>query len=159
MNTTEGGPNDTHTGTRDSRAIPVRDVVGYFLQRDDAEGPDADVSNMKLQKLLYLAQGNYLAATGTRLFDEAVLAYDHGPVVYDVLKAYQGTNVALVRCGFNPPASLKPAPPTSKTSSTAYGSDGAATQPAPFATSPTAKTPGRTTTFKVNGTPGSRTQQ
>ncbi|MFS0701275.1 Panacea domain-containing protein [Cellulomonas sp. 179-A 4D5 NHS] len=77
--------------------VPVLDVVGFLLARDSELGDDADVSPMKLQKLLYLAQGNYLAATGRRLFDEDVLAYDHGPVIYAPYAQYRGLATPIVR--------------------------------------------------------------
>ncbi len=41
---------------------------------------DTDVSNLRVQKLLYYAQGHYLAAKGIPLFDEAIQAWSHGPV-------------------------------------------------------------------------------
>lgn len=79
--------------------VPVSDVVDYFLRRDDELGDDADVSPMKLQKLLYLAQANYLGATGGRLFDDDVLAYEHGPVVYAPYDTFRGLRTAIVRAG------------------------------------------------------------
>ena len=35
---------------------------------------DTDVSNLRVQKLLYYAQGHYLATKGIPLFDEAIQA-------------------------------------------------------------------------------------
>lgn len=40
-----------------------------------------DMTQMKLNKLMYLAQAQYLAATNHRLFRERLEAYKHGPVV------------------------------------------------------------------------------
>ena len=53
----------------------------------------SDLSNMKLNKLLYYAEGHYLKQTGKSLFDERIMAWQHGPVVrevYDVYKKYSG---------------------------------------------------------------------
>ena len=86
--------------------VDVADVVDYFLRRDDAEGPDADVTPMKLQKLLYLAQANYLASTGQRLFDENLLAYKDGPVVRKVWREYRGTATTLVHSGIHAPTQV-----------------------------------------------------
>lgn len=72
--------------------IDVRDVVRFFLA-EDAGRDDPDVTPMKLQKLLYFAQANYLASTGRRLFDEPMDAYFHGPVVYRVTKMYSGRQI------------------------------------------------------------------
>ena len=40
-----------------------------------------DLTNMKLNKLLYFAQGYYLKKYGRPLFDNAIEAWEHGPVV------------------------------------------------------------------------------
>ena len=63
--------------------------VARYIIALDSERPEPDVTQLKLQKLLYLVQANYLAATGRRLFAEPVEAFDHGPVVYSVFKRYQ----------------------------------------------------------------------
>ncbi len=54
-----------------------------------AQASHADRSNLKLQKLLYYAQGHYLAATGEPLFDEPLEAWSHGPVVSDVYHMFK----------------------------------------------------------------------
>lgn len=72
--------------------LPVSDVARYFVQLD-ALREDPDVTPMKLQKLLYLAQANYLASTGRRLFDEPVEAYRHGPVVHRAWKMFPGKQI------------------------------------------------------------------
>jgi uncharacterized phage-associated protein len=63
-----------------SKAI---DVGKYFLSRVDDESGDS-ISNLKLQKLLYYAQGFHLAAYDEPLFPERIEAWAHGPVVPDV---------------------------------------------------------------------------
>ena len=63
-----------------------------------AEAEDAEVTNLKLQKLLYFAQGHHLAEFGTPLFDEPVQAWSHGPVVrtvYRHLKHFGSDDVVL----------------------------------------------------------------
>jgi uncharacterized phage-associated protein len=54
-----------------------------------AEAEDADLSNLKLQKLLYYSQGRHLALHHAPLFGEPVEAWAHGPVVADVYHAYK----------------------------------------------------------------------
>lgn len=50
---------------------------------------DADlISNLKLQKLLYYAQGCFLALTDRPLFREDILAWEHGPVIEKVYRNY-----------------------------------------------------------------------
>lgn len=47
------------------------------------------ISNLKLQKLLYYAQGCSLAVTGKPLFDDSIVAWQHGPVVESVYREYK----------------------------------------------------------------------
>ena len=47
----------------------------WFTQWADFN--DADLTNMKLQKLLYYAQGHYLAFFGEPLFEEELEAWSH----------------------------------------------------------------------------------
>lgn len=61
----------------------------YFNQiRMDEEDADL-ISNLKLQKLLYYAQGSFLAIKGVPLFNEKILAWEHGPVVREVYMEYK----------------------------------------------------------------------
>jgi uncharacterized phage-associated protein len=54
------------------------DIARYFLAIQDEE---ETITNLKLQKLLYYAQGFHLALTGKPLFAEQIKAWVHGPVV------------------------------------------------------------------------------
>lgn len=49
-----------------------------------------DLTNMKINKLLYFAQGHYLSKYGKPLFDDGIEAWDHGPVIPAVYSAYKG---------------------------------------------------------------------
>lgn len=49
-----------------------------------------DMTQMKLNKLMYLAQAQYLAATNHRLFRERLEAYKHGPVVPSLRTRFSG---------------------------------------------------------------------
>ena len=72
--------------------IPLHDaqeVADYFLALVDGESGD-DLTNLKLQKLLYYAQGIHLALRGEPLFPQDVEAWDHGPVVPSVYHRYKG---------------------------------------------------------------------
>jgi uncharacterized phage-associated protein len=63
-----------------------------------AAGDESDMTNLKLNKLLYLAQGTHLARTGHVLFDEDIEAWTYGPVVPSVYQRYKvcGKNVIAV---------------------------------------------------------------
>jgi uncharacterized phage-associated protein len=68
----------------------AQDVANYFIWRvnqDDEYGEN--VTNLKLQKLLYYAQGFSLAWDSQPLFPEAIEAWAHGPVVRPLYFRYQ----------------------------------------------------------------------
>lgn len=56
------------------------DAAKFFLTIFD-ENTGELVSNLKLQKLLYYAQGFHLAMYNTPLFEDKIEAWAHGPVV------------------------------------------------------------------------------
>jgi uncharacterized phage-associated protein len=64
-------------------------IARYFLSIPDEDAGEL-VSNLKLQKLLYYAQGYYIAThgVGTPLFPEKIYAWKHGPVVKYVYNNY-----------------------------------------------------------------------
>jgi uncharacterized phage-associated protein len=64
------------------------DVANYFLKRQDSEAGDL-MSNMKLQKLAYYAQGFHLALRGEPLFGEPIEAWEHGPVCVPLYHEYK----------------------------------------------------------------------
>jgi len=47
------------------------------------------ITNLKLQKLLYYAQGWYLALDGETLFSNQIEAWVHGPVVPDIYRLFK----------------------------------------------------------------------
>jgi uncharacterized phage-associated protein len=62
-------------------------VARLFLSITDPE--DNDVSNLKLQKLCYYAQGLCSAMRGAPLFRDRIEAWDHGPVVPSLYHQYK----------------------------------------------------------------------
>ena len=73
------------------------DVANYFLKTQDTEAGDL-MTNMKLQKLVYYAQGFYLAMTDTPLFNEPIEAWTHGPVcvpLYYMYKEYESGAIPI----------------------------------------------------------------
>ncbi len=65
-----------------------RTVAKYFLALVDEESGDS-LSNLKLQKLVYYAQGIHLALFDTALFPEQIEAWTHGPVVPELYHTYK----------------------------------------------------------------------
>ncbi|MDR1702000.1 MAG: DUF4065 domain-containing protein [Sporomusaceae bacterium] len=68
------------------------DIAKWLLRRNKAEMDFRDaeyMSHLKLQKLLYYAQGAYLAFYNQKLFQEDLLKWEHGPVVEAVYQEYK----------------------------------------------------------------------
>lgn len=64
------------------------DVANYFLSLKDY----SDLTNLKIQKMVYYAYGTYIALYEKPLFNEKIEAWDYGPVVpelYQALKQYK----------------------------------------------------------------------
>ncbi|MDR3569898.1 MAG: DUF4065 domain-containing protein [Syntrophobacteraceae bacterium] len=64
------------------------DVAKYFLSRAEREDQEL-LSNLKLQKLVYYAQGMHLAMRDAPLFGDRIEAWDYGPVVPDLYHFYK----------------------------------------------------------------------
>jgi uncharacterized phage-associated protein len=73
----------------------VHDVANYFLLKAQDDGQEL-LSNMKLQKLIYYAQGLHLVLFNEPLIQEQVEAWTYGPVVpilYHKYKEYEGHGI------------------------------------------------------------------
>ncbi|HWD00162.1 MAG TPA: type II toxin-antitoxin system antitoxin SocA domain-containing protein [Candidatus Sulfopaludibacter sp.] len=66
----------------------VQNVADYFLTLVDDEAGDS-LSNLKLQKLVYYAQGFHLALADKPLFNEPIEAWEHGPVVPSLYRKFK----------------------------------------------------------------------
>ena len=64
----------------------VLDVADFIIL---ASGKESDMTQLKLQKMLYFAQGTHLARTGEPLFDDPILAWKYGPVVESVYNDFR----------------------------------------------------------------------
>jgi uncharacterized phage-associated protein len=70
------------------------DIAKWFINSTDRESGD-DITHLKVQKLIYYAQGWSLALLGEPLFDEDFQAWAHGPVSPSVWDEYRD-------CGYGP---------------------------------------------------------
>lgn len=68
--------------------VNVQAVADYFIRRSDLEAGDV-MTHLKLQKLLYYAQGWHLALKGSPLFMDSLEAWQHGPVCPTVWKRFR----------------------------------------------------------------------
>lgn len=66
----------------------VYDIAKSFLLLDDKNDGEG-ITNLKLQKLVYYAQGFYLALFDKPLFGEDIKAWQYGPVVVDLYHHYK----------------------------------------------------------------------
>lgn len=85
------------------------DIAIWFLLKNNAEANEHEVTNdnyevyegithLKLQKLLYYAQGISLGMFETPLFNENIVAWQHGPVVkevYSIFSSFGRKNIDL----------------------------------------------------------------
>ncbi len=60
--------------------IDCLNVARYFIMKAYADGVESQMTNMKVQKLLYYSQSLYLALNNEPLFDEEIQAWRYGPV-------------------------------------------------------------------------------
>lgn len=77
--------------------VKAIDVANVFLKLSDPDSGDT-LTNLKLQKLVYYAQGFHKAIYGSPMFNEKILHWEHGPVVrelYDALKGYKKDSVPV----------------------------------------------------------------
>jgi len=76
--------------------ITSLNVANYFLSLKDYE----DLTNLKIQKMIYYAYGWHLALHDNPLFDERFEAWDYGPVIprlYHAFKKYKDRPVPVAR--------------------------------------------------------------
>ena len=59
---------------------------------------ECDITPLKLQKLLYYAEGLSLALRGKSLFGEPILAWQYGPVVREVYNTYEYAGRNSITC-------------------------------------------------------------
>lgn len=67
--------------------LRAQQVSDYIINSANRTGQL--ITNLKLQKLLYYAQGYYLAVNNKILFSDNIEAWVHGPVVADVYQQYK----------------------------------------------------------------------
>src|SRR3569623_508848 len=67
-------------------AYDARRIADWFLIRAERDGEQ--LTQMKLQKLVYIAHGWYLALTGTPLISDAVEAWKFGPVIRSLYRYF-----------------------------------------------------------------------
>ena len=67
------------------------DVARYIIKRCHMQ--QKSISNLKLQKILYFVQAEFLVTTGRKCFSDAIEAWDFGPVVPEVYHHYKAYGI------------------------------------------------------------------
>lgn len=78
-------------------------VASYFIKKAnrlgnenaDFEGNN-DLTNLKLQKILYFAQAEHLKEFGKKLFEDKIEAWQYGPVVKNVYDWLRGCGAFVI---------------------------------------------------------------
>lgn len=77
--------------------LACQDVANYFLSQVDEDAGDL-ISNLKLQKLVYYAQGFHLAMYDEPLYPEPIEAWNHGPVVPILYRSFKAHGAQPLPC-------------------------------------------------------------
>lgn len=75
-------------------------VARYIIERCHSQ--NRTISNLKLQKILYFVQAEFLVSTNQPCFAEEIEAWDFGPVVPEVYQEYKifgSANIPVFRRG------------------------------------------------------------
>lgn len=78
-----------HPKKRRTPVLTAQDVAEYFLTIIDRENAGDTLTNLKIQKLLYYAQGFSLAINHRPLFNEKIIKWNLGPVVVEVYEHFR----------------------------------------------------------------------
>ncbi len=75
------------------KCISIESVIGLLYALSEERGNEdcsiGDLTNLKLQKLLYYIQGFSLAKLDKPMFSNKILAWEHGPVVREVYNQFR----------------------------------------------------------------------
>ncbi len=69
--------------------LSALDVAKWLIVYNNSQENADLLTDLKLQKLLYYAQGTAIKYTGKSLFNESLVAWDLGPVVPEVYNKYK----------------------------------------------------------------------
>lgn len=77
------------------KKIKIEDIADAFLRIVDRDS-GSTITPLKLQKILYYAQGYYLAMNDKPLFDDDFQAWAHGPVNPKIYNEYKSYGYSLI---------------------------------------------------------------
>lgn len=79
--------------------LRAADVARFFIYL--MQGDENDLTNTKLNKLLYYAQGHALEHNGSPLFADKIEAWQYGPVVPSVYHKYKDSAILTCNADFD----------------------------------------------------------
>ena len=81
-------------------ACDIAEWLLWYNAEQQKKNPDVEgISNLKLQKLLYYAQGISFRLRGKKVFSDSLVAWQHGPVViavYEKYKQFHADDISVV---------------------------------------------------------------
>ena len=79
-----------------SSALDISEYIIYYIQSSGGI-----ISPLKLQKILYFVQADFLVSTGNPCFSDEIFAYDYGPVVPSVYQKYKIYGGGFIPCRYS----------------------------------------------------------
>lgn len=79
-----------------SRPYNVLDVACFIINKHNELYKNVGITNLRLQKILYFVQSEFLIITREKCFEEKIVAWPYGPVVieaYEEFKKYGKDNI------------------------------------------------------------------
>ena len=71
-------------------------IARYFIKKGMSEKETAKLTNLKLQKILYYAQGWYLANFDKPLFEDTIEAWRYGPAIRSVYQEFKDSGSSVL---------------------------------------------------------------
>lgn len=103
LNSLDSDLKNEEKGIKELR-IPTLLVAEWFIRKfQELQDP---ITNLKLQKLLYYAQGIALGQHNVKIFPDLIQAWEHGPVIRDIWNTYNSHGNSPLPT--NPERSLTP---------------------------------------------------
>lgn len=77
-------------------ALDVSEYIIHYIQ-----STGGIISPLKLQKILYFVQADFLVSTGKPCFSDEIFAYDYGPVIPSVYQKYKIYGGGFIPCRYS----------------------------------------------------------
>lgn len=71
------------------KSFQAKQIASYFIKKSDSKSEN-DLTNLKIQKILYFTQAEYYQKNNEALFLDSIEAWELGPVVSNVYQWLRG---------------------------------------------------------------------